>query len=320
MSIKIHNFMGRFGWEMQKHFPMLSSTLYLKLQRATREKSQKKYIEYVLKNPNEAPMPLVVNLETINRCNSDCAFCTANKYAEKRPFKRMEDELFYHIIDELADWGFKGHLTLYGNNEPWLDTRIVEFHKYCREKLPNSFIFMSTNGLLLDIDKVKSIVPYVDQLIINNYCEDMKLHENVKEIYSYVKANPEEFKDVDVTALNKRISDLESEKANIQKDYDAKIADRDFDDLVKESIAAVKGKNVKAITALLDVDALKASKNQKEDIASALKDLTEAEDSKMLFGDPEPNPAGTGNLIGQVQKTPGQSTDTLKDALKERYK
>ena len=135
-----------------------------------------------------------------------------------------------------------------------------------------------------------------------------------------LKKQLEEFKDVDVTALNKRISDLESEKSNIQKDYDAKIADRDFNDLVKESIAAVKGKNVKAITALLDVDALKASKNQKEDIASALKDLTEAEDSKMLFGDPEPNPAGTGNLIGQVQKTPGQSTDTLKDALKERYK
>ena len=135
-----------------------------------------------------------------------------------------------------------------------------------------------------------------------------------------LKKQLEEFKDVDVTALNKRISDLESEKANIQKDYDAKIADRDLNDLVKESIAAVKGKNVKAITALLDVDALKASKNQKEDIASALKDLTEAEDSKMLFGDPDPKPAGTGNLIGQVQKTPGQSTDTLKDALKERYK
>lgn len=135
-----------------------------------------------------------------------------------------------------------------------------------------------------------------------------------------LKKQLEEFKDVDVTALNKRISDLESEKSNIQKDYDAKIADRDFNDLVKESIAAVKGKNVKAITALLDVDALKASKNQKEDIASALKDLTEAEDSKMLFGEPDPKPAGTGNLIGQVQKTPGQSTDTLKDALKERYK
>ena len=124
-----------------------------------------------------------------------------------------------------------------------------------------------------------------------------------------LKKQLEEFKDVDVTALNKRISDLESEKANIQKDYDAKIADRDFNDLVKESIAAVKGKNVKAITALLDVDALKASKNQKEDIASALKDLTEKEDSKMLFGDPEPNPVGTGNIIGQVRNGGGSVDD-----------
>lgn len=135
-----------------------------------------------------------------------------------------------------------------------------------------------------------------------------------------LQAKLDGFKDVDVSGLNQRITDLEAEKANIQKDYDAKIADRDFNDLVKESIAAVNGKNPKAITALLDVDTLKASKNQKEDIAAALKALTEAEDSKMLFGEPEPNPVVTRNLIGQVQKTPGQSTDTLKDALKERYK
>lgn len=109
------------------------------------------------------------------------------------------------------------------------------------------------------------------------------------------------FKNVDVSGLNKRISDLEAEKANIQKEYDTKIADRDFDDLVKESITAAKGKNVRAITALLDVPALKASKNQKEDVAAALKALTEKEDSKMLFGEPDPTPAGTGNLIGQVR-------------------
>ncbi len=197
MSIRIHNFMGRFGWEMQKRFPMLSANMYLKLQFLSRAKSQKRYINYFM-SKEVPPHPLVVNLETINRCNSTCAFCTANKNAEKRPYCRMEDELFYNIIDQLADWGYKGHLTLYGNNEPWLDTRIVEFHKYCREKLPESFIFMSTNGLLLDIDKVKSVIPYVDQLIINNYCMDMKLHDNVKEIYDYAKANPDEFKDVEI--------------------------------------------------------------------------------------------------------------------------
>ena len=110
----------------------------------------------------------------------------------------MSDELFYKIIDQLHDWGYKGHLTLYGNNEPFLDTRIVEFHKYCREKLPDSFIFLSSNGLLLTVDKVREIIPYVNQLIINNYCRDMKLHDNVKEIYDYAKAHPEEFKDVEL--------------------------------------------------------------------------------------------------------------------------
>lgn len=119
----------------------------------------------------------------------------------------------------------------------------------------------------------------------------------------------DEFKDVDVSGLNQRIKDLETEKTNIQKDYDAKIADRDFDDLVKESIAAVNGKNLKAITALLDVETLKASKNQKEDIATALKALTEKEDSKMLFGEPDPKPAGTGNLIGQVRGGGGASVE-----------
>lgn len=116
-----------------------------------------------------------------------------------------------------------------------------------------------------------------------------------------LQAKLDGFKDVDVSGLNQRIKDLETEKANIQKDYDAKIADRDFDDLVKESIATVKGKNAKAITALLDVPTLKASKNQKEDIAAALKVLAEAEDSKMLFGEPEPKPTVTGNLIGWVR-------------------
>lgn len=197
MPIRMVNFMGRFGWEMQKHFPKLSSEGYLSMQFITRRKSQKEFIKYFMEK-DQVPQPLIVNLETINRCNSTCEFCTANKYAEKRPYKRMEDSLFYSVIDQLHNWNYKGHLTMYGNNEPWLDTRIVEFHKYAREKLPDSYIFMSTNGLLLDVDKVKAIVPYVNQLIINNYCLDMKLHDNLKEIWDYVKANPDEFKDVDI--------------------------------------------------------------------------------------------------------------------------
>ena len=195
--------------------------------------------------------------------------------------------------------------------------------------MKNIFEIMKEYGLEVPEDKKK----HFEKAVLENYKTQTDYDNQTKKLDAAnetIKANDiamkdlqtqlDGFKDVDVTGLNKRISDLEEEKKNIQKDYDSKIADRDFSDLVKESIAAAKGKNPKAIMALLDVNALKASRNQKEDIAAALKTLTEAEDSKMLFGEPEPNPVGTGNLIGQVHKTTGQSTDTLKDALKEKYK
>ncbi len=92
MSIKIHNFMGRLGWNMRKYFPQLSSNAYLKLQFSRRRKLQDQYIDYFLSS-EEPPKPLVVNIETINRCNSTCAFCTANIYAEKRPLMKIDDDL-----------------------------------------------------------------------------------------------------------------------------------------------------------------------------------------------------------------------------------
>lgn len=85
------------------------------------------------------------------------------------------------------------------------------------------------------------------------------------------------------------------------------MADRDFENLLKDSISQAKGRNAKAITALLDVEKLKESKNQKDDVAAALKALSEQEDSKMLFGEPDPKPVGTGNLIGTVSG--GTQTD-----------
>lgn len=91
------------------------------------------------------------------------------------------------------------------------------------------------------------------------------------------------FEGVDVEAIRKEVADWQKKAQDAEAEYGKKIAERDFDDLLKDAIATAKGINPKAIKALLDVDALKASKNQKEDVASAIKALAEAEDSKMLF-------------------------------------
>ncbi|MBR3127326.1 MAG: hypothetical protein IKF35_03625, partial [Solobacterium sp.] len=110
MPVRMNNFMGSFGWWARKHFPNLASNAYLKLQFSRRRKTQDAYCAWFL-SQEEAPMPHVVNIETINRCNSECEFCSANIHAERRPFMKMDENLYYSIIDQLADWGYKGHLT-----------------------------------------------------------------------------------------------------------------------------------------------------------------------------------------------------------------
>ena len=194
--------------------------------------------------------------------------------------------------------------------------------------MKNIFEIMKEYGLEVPEDKKKDF----EKAVLENYKTVTDYDNQTKKMETAdatIKANDtaieelkkqlEGFKDVDVTALNQRITDLEAEKATIKKEYDDKIADRDFNDILKDAIASVKGKNAKAITALLDIDVLKASKNQKEDIAAALKKLSEAEDSKMLFGEPEPTHVGGGNPIGIVNKGATNNNETLRGALAEKY-
>ena len=179
--------------------------------------------------------------------------------------------------------------------------------------MKNIFEIMKEYGVEVPEDKKKDF----EKTVLENYKTVTDYDDQTKKLETAdatIKANDtameelkkqlEGFKDVDVTALNQRITDLEAEKATIKKEYDDKIADRDFNDILKDSIASAKGKNAKAITALLDLETLKASKNQKEDIAAALKALTEAEDSKMLFGDSEVE-IGKGDPIGTIKKAGG---------------
>ena len=90
-----------------------------------------------------------------------------------------------------------------------------------------------------------------------------------------------------------------------------KIADMAFDHALEAAITGAKGRNAKAIRALLDVNTLKASKNQAEDIKAALDALKK--DNGYLFDDgntPPPYAGGAG-------KGPGMNTDTSKMTYSE---
>lgn len=97
--------------------------------------------------------------------------------------------------------------------------------------------------------------------------------------------------------------------------HQQELADRDFRQLLERAITGAKGKNVKAISALLDVETLKGSKNQEADIKAALEGLKK--DSGYLFEEaPKAPPYSAGTGTGNP---PAVSTGSLADALRERY-
>lgn len=95
--------------------------------------------------------------------------------------------------------------------------------------------------------------------------------------------------------VQKQIADYRQRAEQAEKDRDEKVSNMQFNARLDGAIGASKGKNAKAIKALLDMDALHTSKNQEADIKAAL-DAIKTE-SDYLFDTSVPQPqyaAGTG--------------------------
>ena len=119
------------------------------------------------------------------------------------------------------------------------------------------------------------------------------------------------FEGVDVKELQGKIASLQGDLKKAQDDYQAKIADMEFESVLDAAVSASKAKNAKAVRALLDLDALKASKNQADDIRTALENVKK--DNDFLFESDEPvkNPVkDTGNT-----KITGGMSDLLRSAM-----
>jgi len=90
-----------------------------------------------------------VLIQTNYKCTRKCPFC---HFGHKNPPKNIEmnKDLFYDIINQLADLNYKGRLGLFEMNEPLTDPRFTEFLVFARKKLPSAWIFISSNGDLLN--------------------------------------------------------------------------------------------------------------------------------------------------------------------------
>lgn len=112
-------------------------------------------------------------------------------------------------------------------------------------------------------------------------------YESIKGQLATAKEGLAAFQGVDVKDLQGQVAKLTRDLEDKEKAHKQQLADLAFDAALKEAITAARGRSDKAIRALLDVDALKASKDQSADIKAALEGLKK--DSGYLF-EPEETP------------------------------
>lgn len=89
------------------------------------------------------------------------------------------------------------------------------------------------------------------------------------------------FEGKDFDAITKDRDEWQRKHNELVETQKKETEEREFNEMLSAAISETKGKNTKAITALLDLDALRKSKNQEKDIKAALEGVKK--DNEYLF-------------------------------------
>jgi len=148
-----------------------------KLANIVRTTSWKKDLEY----------PVMVAIETTNKCNATCWFCPItegnkrppagtdqlvqlgqrkNQAVEtvenasfdlmKRPLGGMTDELFEKIVEDCREFPLR-RIEPYLHGEPFMDRKILERIAHINKRLPRTEVHIFTNGSLLTAKTVETL-------------------------------------------------------------------------------------------------------------------------------------------------------------------
>ena len=171
--------------------------------------------------------------------------------------------------------------------------------KVGEEALPKEVIdaIMEENGRDITAAKAAAVKPYADYDAIKEERDNLKAQKDD----GMVDGNTaQQWKE----AYDQAVAGHQKELAGVK-----------FQGILDNAIVAARGRNAKAITAMLDLDALRESEDQQAAINTALEDLKK--ESGYLFeeaGTPPPYARGTG-----TGKTDPAAPATLAGALHEKY-
>lgn len=183
--------------------------------------------------------------------------------------------------------------------------------------MKNIFEIMKEFGIEIPEDRQKDFEKKVleNYKTVSDYDVQAKKLEAAEGKVQTLTDSLGKFKDVDVDRLNGDIEKLRKKLEDKDRELADQLAERDFMDVVRESIHAAKGKDTEKIIRLLDIETLKASKNQKDDIAAAVRAMAEDDVTKGMFQTGEPEKRGTADVIGGISGGSGENMDAQMRAV-----
>ena len=94
----------------------------------------------------------------------------------------------------------------------------------------------------------------------------------------------------DVTALNNKITQLETDKTNLTNELNTKVSQIQKAHAIESGVRDAKAKNIKAVMALLDMDKITYENGELSGITEQLDALKSGEDTSFLFGEAQAAP------------------------------
>lgn len=116
------------------------------------------------------PVPLFtrIQIQTVSWCNRSCAFCPSGKFPVDKAF--MPLAVYHRIIDQLQALNYAGRISPYLMNESLLDKRLPDLIAYARQRCPESWIAINTNGDALSLTLLERLFAAgLNSLDVNAY-------------------------------------------------------------------------------------------------------------------------------------------------------
>lgn len=192
--------------------------------------------------------------------------------------------------------------------------------------MKNIITILSELGITVPEDKTADL----NKEVAANYktiAEHNKVADKLKAAEEALKG----FEGIDPQELQSKLDEANQKLRDMEEKHQKEAEERDFNDLLAAAIKEAKGKNPKAIAALLDVPTLKSSKNRDKDIRAALEAvkgendyLFDADDGgtppAKFTGERKGNGAGSGGLTVEsirAIKDPGERQAKIKQFMQK---